>query len=146
MIDRKHIGLELPVVEWSVQRDRLLVFARAIGETRPEYTDEAAARAAGHPALPAPPTFWFSAELDARTGEGMLATLGVPIARILHCEQSFTYHVPVYAGDVLTLRSHVADIVSRAGGRMEFITKDTTVDNQRGERVGEARAVILVRN
>ena len=46
MIDRSHVGLELPVVHWPVEKGRLLAFARAIGETRPEYTDEAAAIAA----------------------------------------------------------------------------------------------------
>ena len=38
MIDRCHLGLQLPVVHWPVEKGRLLAFARAIGETRPEYT------------------------------------------------------------------------------------------------------------
>lgn len=146
MIDRKHIGLELPTVEWPVEKGRLLAFARAIGETRPECVDEAAAHEAGHPSLLAPPTFWFGAELDAGGVTTMFEILEVPIARVLHGEQSFTYHAPVYAGDVLTVKSRVADVVEKKGGKMEFVTKQTSVTNQRGERVGEMRSVIVVRN
>ena len=47
------------------RRGRLRFFAKAIGETDPVYTDDAAARDAGYPDLPAPPTFLFAAELDA---------------------------------------------------------------------------------
>ena len=90
MIARSHLGMQLPVVHWPVEKGRLLAFARAIGETRPEYTDEAAAMAAGHPSLLAPPTLYFGAELDAGTIQALMETLGVPIDRVLHGEQSFT--------------------------------------------------------
>ncbi len=40
-----------------MERGRLRMFAAAIGETDPIYTDVEAARAAGHPDLPVPPTF-----------------------------------------------------------------------------------------
>lgn len=146
MIDRKHIGMELPTVVWPVERGRLLAFANAIGETRPEYTDDAAARAAGYRGLLAPPTFWFAAAFDSGMIQGMLDALKVPIARVLHGEQSFTYAAPVYAGDVLTLRSKVADIVEKKGGKMELVTQRISVTNQLNEAVGEISSVLVVRN
>lgn len=146
MIDKKHIGMELPTVVWPVERGRLLAFANAIGEQRPEYIDEAAARAAGYRGLLAPPTLLLAPQFDADTVMLMLATLGVPIERLLHGEQSFTYSAPVCAGDVLTLKSKVADIVDKKGGKMELITHRTTVTNQRGETVGEMSSVLVVRN
>lgn len=146
MIDKKYIGMELPTVVWPVERGRLLAFANAIGETRPEYTNEAAARDAGYRALLAPPTFWFAAAFDAGTITGMLAEMGVPIERILHGEQSFTYGAPVCAGDVLTLKAKVADIVEKKGGKMELITQRCTVTNQLSEMVGEISAILVVRN
>jgi len=76
----------------------------------------------------------------------MLAALDVPIERLLHGEQSFTYSTPVCAGDVLTLKAKVADIVDKKGGAMELITHRTTVTNQRGETVGEMSSVLVVRN
>lgn len=146
MIDKSHIGLQLPVVEWPVERGRLLAFAKAIGETRPEYIDEEAARAAGHPSLLMPPTLIFGAELDAGTLQAMLARLGVPIARVLHGEQAFTYFAPAHAGDTLRLESRITDISDKKGGKMELVTKLTTVTNQRGEQVCETRSVIVVLN
>ncbi|HEY0682174.1 MAG TPA: MaoC family dehydratase N-terminal domain-containing protein [Steroidobacter sp.] len=146
MIDKKHVGMELPAVVWAIERGRLLAFANAIGEKRPEYVDDAAARAAGHRGLLAPPTFWFAAQFDAGTLMQMLAALEVPIQRILHGEQSFTYHAQVCAGDVLTLKSTVADIVEKKGGTMELITTRTTVTNQLGQAVGDISSVLVARN
>lgn len=146
MIDKKHIGMELPTVVWPVERGRLLAFANAIGEQRPEYVDDIAARAAGYRGLLAPPTFWFAPQFDAGTVMQMLAKLGVPIERLLHGEQSFAYGAPICAGDVLTLKSTVADIVEKKGGKMEIITHRTTVTNQRDEAVGEMTSVLVVRN
>jgi acyl dehydratase len=146
MIDTKYIGMKLPTVTWMVEKGRLLAFAKAIGETRPEYVDEAAAQAAGYPSLLAPSTFCFSGEMDAGTIEGMLDTLGVPIARILHGEQSFDYLRPVCAGDVLTMSSTIDSIVGSKGGKMELVTKRTTVTNQHGEHVGDMKSVVVVIN
>lgn len=146
MIDKSHIGMTLPEVVWPVEHGRVRAFAKAIGETRPEYLDEAAARAAGHPSLLAPPTLPFGAEFDAGTLLAMLDRLDVPIAKVLHGEQAFKYFAPIYAGDVLTVRSRVEDISEKRGGKMEFVTKVTDVTNQRGERVSEMRSVIVVMN
>ena len=146
MIDKKHIGLQLPTVPFEVERGRLRFFAKATGETRPEYLDEAAAKAAGYRDLPAPPTFLMGADLDAGTMTTLLDTLGVPIARILHGEQSFTPHAPVCAGDVLSVESKISDIYSKKGGALEFIVKDSTIKDAQGETVVEARSVIVVRN
>ncbi|MGR3780209.1 MAG: FAS1-like dehydratase domain-containing protein, partial [Albimonas sp.] len=63
MIDRKYIGREMAPLTVDVERGQLLFFAKATGQTDPIYIDEAAARAAGYRALPAPPTFLFSLDL-----------------------------------------------------------------------------------
>lgn len=146
MIDSRFIGYTQPATLWEVEKGRLRAFARATGETRPEYIDAAAARDAGHASLPAPPTIVFGADLDSGSTQALLATLGVDIANVLHGEQSFTYLGPIHAGDLLRLESRVTDIVAKKGGAMEFITKVTTVTNQRDQRVLEMRSVIVVRN
>ncbi|MFX8414337.1 MaoC family dehydratase N-terminal domain-containing protein, partial [Acinetobacter baumannii] len=56
MIDRKWIGYELPPSVLPIARPRLLFLAKATGQTHPIYVDVDAARAAGYPDLPAPPT------------------------------------------------------------------------------------------
>lgn len=146
MINTKHIGLQLPTVPFEVEKGRLRFFAKATGETRPEYLDEQAARGAGYRSLPVPPTFLMGADLDAGTLTTLLDTLGVPIERILHGEQSFTYHAPVCAGDVLSVESKISDIYSKKGGAIDFIVKDSQIKDAQGETVVEARSVIVVRN
>jgi acyl dehydratase len=116
---------ELPFdpITVDVERGRLRLFAKAIGETDPLYTEVAAAEQAGHPDLPVPPTFFFSLEL----------------------EQSFTYHRLAHAGDTLTLRPRIVDVYSKKSGALEFLVKQTSIS--RGEElVAEARSVLVVRN
>lgn len=146
MIDRKFIGRELPASTLAIERGRLRFFVQAIGETDPVYTDLDAARAAGYPDLPAPPTFLFAAELDSGASSALLEMLGVPIAKILHGEQGFTYHRPVCAGDTVTVRPRIADIYDKKGGALEFVVKTAEARNQRDELVAELRTVIVCRN
>lgn len=146
MIDKKWIGHELPASVLPVERTRLQFFAKATGETRPVYTEVSAARDAGYPDLPAPPTFLFSAELDSGALDALLEALQVPIAKILHGEQGFTYHKPVCAGDTITVRSRIDDIYDKKNGALEFVVKSSCATNEAGELVAEMRSVIVVRN
>jgi acyl dehydratase len=146
MIDKKWIGHELPASVLPIERGRLRFFAKAIGEVDPVYNDVAAAQAAGYPDLPAPPTFLFAAELDSGAAFRLIEDLDIPIARLLHGEQGFTYHLPACAGDTVTVRSVVTDIYEKKGGAMEFVVKTSRATNQRGELVAEMRAVIVCRN
>jgi acyl dehydratase len=146
MIDRSHIGRKLPPATLEIEKGRLRFFAKAIGETDPIYTDEAAAKAAGYPSLPAPPTFIFAAELDADTVLPVLRELGVDLRRILHGEQQFTYLAPVCAGDTITVVSQITDIYDKKNGALEFLVKDSSVTNQHGKPVAKMRSVIVVRN
>ena len=146
MIERHHVGRHLGASVLALDRTRLRFFAKAIGETDPVYTDPAAARAAGYADLPAPPTFLFAAELDNGATDRLLDELGVPITRILHGEQGFSYHRPACAGDVVTVDSTLVDIYARKGGALEFIVRVSQAANQRGEPVAELRTVIVVRH
>ncbi len=146
MLDRSFIGLETAARSVEVEKGQLKAFAGATGEKNPIYFDEAAARAAGHPALPAPPTFLFSLGLLAPETDGAIAKLGVDMGKVLHGEQSFTYGKPIYAGDVITLKTRISDIYDKRGGALDFIIQDTEAANQNGETVGVTRTVIVVRN
>ena len=146
MIDKRWIGFKLPVSELNIDRSRLRFFAKAIGETSSVYTDVQAARAAGYADLPAPPTFLFAAELDSGASDQLLQKLEVPIAKILHGEQSFCYHQSACAGDTITVRSQVDDIYDKKNGALEFIVKSSRATNQHEQLVAEIRTVIVVRN
>lgn len=146
MIDKKWIGYESPPSELSLDRSRLRFFAKSIGETSAIYTDVEAARAAGYADLPAPPTFLFAAEMDSRASDLLLQTLEIPIAKILHGEQSFCYHQTACAGDSITVRSRVDDIYVKKNGALEFVVKTSRATNQNNDLVAEMRSVIVVRN
>lgn len=146
MIDRRWVGHELPPCELPIEYTRLRFFAKAIGETQAVYTDLEAARAAGYPHLPAPPTFLFAAELDSGALEALFAQLGVPLSKVLHGEQSFTYHRAVCVGDTVTVRSRIEDIYDKKNGALEFIVKASRITNQHGELVAEMRSVLVCRH
>jgi hypothetical protein len=146
MIDRSWIGHEFAPLTVDVELGRLRQFAKAIGETRPEYIDEAAAQAKGWPSVPVPPTLLFGLEMEQPNPWAYLETIGVDIARVLHGEQHLTYHASAWARDRLTFRYSIADIYDKRQGALEFVTKSTTVTNQRSELVANLRKVIVVRN
>jgi acyl dehydratase len=146
MIDRKWVGYETPASELALDRTRLRFFAKAIGETDPVYTDPAAARAAGYADLPAPPTFLFAAELDSGAIDTLLGQLDIPLRKLLHGEQSFTYHRPACAGDTISVRSRIEDIYDKKGGALEFVVKTSRATNQQGELVAELRSVLVCRH
>ena len=146
MLDRSFIGFETKPRAVEVETSQLRFFADATGEKNPIYFDEAAARAAGHPAVPAPPTFLFCLVSLAPDAENIIARLGVDMGRVLHGEQSFTYGEPIYAGDIITLRTRISDIYDKRGGALDFIVEDTEATNQKGDNVGVTRTVIVVRN
>lgn len=146
MIDKKWIGHSLPSSEMTLERGRLRFFAKSIGETNPMYTDLEAARKAGYSDLPCPPTFLFGVELDSGQSMALLDLLGIPIAKILHGEQSFTFHAPVVAGDTIRITPRIADIYDKKNGALEFVEKTMDAHNQHGDLVAEMRTVVVVRN
>jgi acyl dehydratase len=140
------IGAELAPVTIEMERGRLLFFAKAIGETNPIYTDQAAARLAGHPDLPVPPTFLFGLEMEQPDPFAYLTDLGVDLRHVLHGEQSFTYHRVAHAGDVLTARTRIADVYQKKGGALEFLVKQTAVTCDDGAAIADLTSVIVIRN
>ncbi|MCP1419597.1 MULTISPECIES: MaoC family dehydratase N-terminal domain-containing protein [Pseudomonas] len=145
MIDKKHIGKQLPTFLVTAEAGQLRFFAKATGETNPVYFDEQAARDAGHPALPLPPTFLFSLEFQIPSN-AWRDELGIVTARILHGEESFRYHRMAYAGDTLRFDVRIADIYDKKAGALEFVVRETRVTNQHGEHVADLRSVLVQRN
>lgn len=145
MIDKKHIGRQLPTFLATAEAGQLRFFAKAIGETNPVYFDEQAARDAGYPGLPLPPTFLFSLEFQIPSN-AWRDELGIVTARILHGEESFRYHRMAYAGDTLRFEVRIADIYDKKGGALEFVVRETRVTNQHGEHVADLRSVLVQRN
>ena len=143
-LNRAFVGREYPAPDtYEVGREHIRQFADAIGDQNPLYRDPAAARAAGHPDVLAPPT--FLTVLGFRFGMSSPIVdpdLGLDYALVVHGEQRFEHHRPVRAGDVLTSVSRVADI--RNAGRNELMTMVTEV-TAGDERVATLTSTLVSR-
>ena len=151
MIDRnRHIGIVSEPRVVDVEAGFLQFFAKATGETNPIYFDEAAARAAGHPTIPVPPSYFFSLHMSRPAKRGDIFDpengLGVDMMTILHGEQGFTYHALAYAGDRLTITTTTEDIYAKKGGALEFVVQTTRFEKGDGTLCAEARQLAVVRN
>ena len=146
MLDTRFIGHAMPAFEVDVEASRLRFFAQATGQTDPVYLDDGAARAAGHRALPVPPTFLFCLEMAAPNPEALRELLGIDVARVLHGEQHFAYHAIACAGDRLRFEQRIADQYSKKDGLLDFVVRETRVDDVRGTHVADLRCIMVARH
>jgi acyl dehydratase len=137
------VGKEYPAVRYEVGREKLREFAESVGETDPIYHDEEAAHAAGHPDIPAVPT--FPIVLTRRVGQKVYEDpeLGLDYSRVVHGEQEFTYHRPIFAGDRLLAAGRVAAV--QVKGRHELLAIETRVTTEQGEPVCSAVVTLIAR-
>jgi acyl dehydratase len=139
-------GREFPPVTVTVSAKEIARFATAIGDADPVFRDPAAARAAGHPGIPLPPTYGIFLVDDRPDPHGNLRLLGIELQKILHAEQGFQYHAPVYAGDRLTLTDRVAEHYEKKNGALEFVVLDCEARKESGELAMTIRRVLVVRH
>jgi acyl dehydratase len=140
----------------TIHADEAERFAYAAGDTNPLYLDEAAARAAGHPARVVPPAFLVWAfepprPLAGLRDDGLWRDAGPPlrlgVSRVLYGGEEWEYRAPVYAGDTLTAETRLAALEEKTGGSGPFVllTTETTYTNQAGEVVALVRGKRIAR-
>lgn len=146
MSPEQYIGLEFEAFTFDVERSQLRLFAKAIGETRPLFTDAEAAIAAGYSDLPAPPTFAFSIGMNPADPFDMLKALKVDLARVLHGDQSFEYVRAICAGDRIRVRRKVTEAYQKKGGALTFFVLSLIYEDARsGDLFCKARQTVVVR-
>jgi hypothetical protein len=141
--------------EFPVDRTAVMLFARALGDIRPEYWDPDDPATKAVDGVVVPPTFVQSSAhwqpdypLDLtrpRKGpppphRGDNGGLG----RGLHAEQHYEYHHPVHAGDTLTVSTRPGERwekQGRRGGKLLFGETITEYRNQDGVLCVTARSV-----
>ncbi len=143
MLDKSLIGRESEPVVVDVEKGSIQRFADAIGDPNPIYVDEAMARAAGHPALVAPPTFPAALTMNERFRH----SLDLGTRMLLHSEQQIEYGRAVVAGDRITIKSRVADVQERAGasGPMDILVLEDEGRDAQGAIVFRTRATLVLR-
>jgi acyl dehydratase len=159
---KKIIGKPMSKSKVVVERSAVTNFAAAVCDENPVYRTPAAAAEAGLDAIPAPPTFSFVMQNwgqfpeiqpeDRPTGNPMGEVIGPLMAKgglILHGEQEFIYHRPVYVGDVLSGEGTVVDAYTKEskGKTMTFVVTETVwKDDRSGEPVVTSRFNVIHRS
>ena len=154
MADKSKLGMEFPAYTFVVEKDKIIEFAIAVSQKEdkeqinPIYYDEEAAKKAGYQGIPVPPTFPTSSFFW--TGGGLMATvktLGIDLSKLLHREEEYEYFGSIYAGDVITRKMKVIDMLKK-GTRdkiVEVTVLETELINQRGELVLKYRTKLIER-
>ena len=144
-VDRdRALALTLDPLVVDLERGRLRRFAAAIGETDPIYLNVEAARAAGYRDVVAMPTYMFSIELESPVPFAFLLDLDIDLSAVLHGEQAFSYHAPIYAGDTITVTRRIIDVTAKTL-TMDFVVKHSKFFCD-GDLVGEAEGLTIVRS
>lgn len=141
--------------EFPVDRTAVMLFARSLGDIRPEYwdPDDQATKATG--GIVVPPTFVQSSAhwqpnyaLDATRPRAAGAAPGSGggggLGRGLHAEMHYEYHHPIHEGDVLTVTTLPGERwekQGRRGGKLLFSDTITEYRNQDGVLCVTARSV-----
>jgi acyl dehydratase len=129
---RKAIGIEAQPLVLEVEKGHVKRFAEAVGDPNPLWCDDAVARKSHHGGIVAPPTF-----LRAARVERPMLPFDLPFTRTLDGGSEWEYFEPIRAGDTITAKAHVADIIERSGrlGPMLITTIEHTYTNQLDEVV-----------
>lgn len=132
-----------PAPPYLVGREKVREFAAAVLATDPISFDVAAAQAAGHSDLVAPPT--FPVVVQQSTLDQLLADpeAGIDFSRVVHGDQRFTYSRPVVAGDELTATLTVTAVKSL--GAHSMVTAETVIVDGAGEHVVTTVSTLVVR-
>jgi acyl dehydratase len=147
MLDRSKIGQTNGERFIAIEHGQLKLFCQAIGETNPIFWDEVAAKDAGYPNCPIPPTFPVTLDFLAPCKFNLVIdVLKAPLGRLLHGEQSLRYHHQLFAGDRARLLTTIADIYDKKNGALEFIVQETTIHNQKDELCCTMRSTAVLRN
>jgi len=143
-INQEFIGRTFPPTEiYSVGREKIREFASALGDSAPCYFDVEAARSLGYPDLIAPPTFAIVVTMQAGGQVIHDPELALDYTRVVHGEQRFVQHRPIFAGDEITSTVSVDSIRSAAGNDM--ITVKTEVHATDGELVSTVYSLLVSR-
>lgn len=140
---RELIGREVSyTAPEELGRAAIRYFALAVGDRNPLYTDEAYARAHGHPGVVAPPTLicetnqYAALPRDDDGYPGHTWRLDLPGTRLVRGGNSYRFHRPVRPDDVITATWRIEDAVERTDSRgrpMLVVTSTAVYTDRHGE-------------
>ena len=138
---RDSIGVDYEPVTHTVELGAIRVFAEAIGDPNPIYTNQLVALETRHAGIEAPPTF-----LRSLTPTPPRLPFRVPYRGLLDGGSEWEYiGPPVRPGDRITVTTRIADLRERTGqlGAMLFTVLETRFEDQAGAVVALERNTII---
>ena len=130
--DRNILAKEFVLGTFQVTAEMIEAFARAVGDTDPRYVDAEAASHGAAAGRIAPPIFYdvFRADQvpDPKVKFGKVG---------FNAGQRCEFYAPMRPGDTITMKTRITDVYEKTGrtGKMVFIVRETTYENQQGEKV-----------
>jgi len=130
--DRTILAKEFVLGTFQVTAEMIQAFAQAVGDTDPRYMDAETAPHGPSAGLIAPPIFYdvFRADQvpDPKVKFGKVT---------FNAGQRCEFYAPIRPGDTITMKTRITDVYEKTGrtGKMVFIVRETTYENQQGEKV-----------
>ncbi len=144
MLSPDFVGREYPGVgTHEIHQSSIVAFARAINDENPAYYDLISAQELGYPNLVAPPTYLITIALGESERALSDPALGLDWSRVVHGDQRFTHHRPVFAGDILSCHTTIEAIKSVAGN--DFLTTRSDFVDLAGVHVASTWSILVVR-
>lgn len=137
-LNKSCIGREYPAVETRVTREAIRSYALACNDDNRRYLDPAIAGG-----IAAPPLFGVTVTWESLLRASGDPEVGVDVMRLLHGEQDMEFLGPIRPGDLITSRSRIASIETRANG--ETLDIELTAHNQNRDPVLRAITGIFIR-
>ena len=146
------LSLDFGSSEFPIEMGKIREMSTALLDSSPCYRSDAKAKADGLPGMPAPITFPMCTALyqDMATNPiSKLMEMGI-VARgyVVHGEQEFIWHRPVYAGENFTIKAKLTDAYQKEGGRgglMTFYVADAEGIGADGKPAFVSRMLIIER-
>lgn len=126
MFDRSVSGTTTSPVTVHIERNRIRFLCQVLGIKDAVHHDVAAARAAGHRDLLAPPSFPMVIEAlahDERARAGlpnMLELLRCDLRYLLHGGEAYVYTGPIFAGDDIEFTTEFLGFQDKKQGTLEI--------------------------
>lgn len=149
IFDRTSKGKAIEPVLVDVERGRIRFFADVLQQTDPVHFDLEAARAAGHPDLVAPASFFMVVEalanedLERNRRPTPIEMIRCDLRYLLHGGERYFYEAPIYAGEQVEFSTRIVDFYDKKGGSMEFVTIESSIASpKRGVLVRSERTLL----
>ena len=139
--DKSILDIEYDMGTYEITKEDIIRFSRAHQEVDPVFYDESAAAESRYGGIIAPPNFFNQIILpescpDIRIEYGSLE---------LFAGQELEQRRPMRPGDVITVKSKIADVFEKTGrsGKMIFMVREATYTDQDGEVMVIVRSTML---